>query len=233
MGIGRQVRTQIDGFLARKLKAYVGKKSLPAVNILLESQGYNTTVETRLPLDGNGSPIPWYTYPAIEYFNQIDAKDLKIFEYGSGNSSLYWARKGALVWSVEHDEKWFEQMNVRSGVFQTLQYAANQQDYAAAVDTLGIDFDVVIVDGAWRYESVQAGIKRLNKGGIVILDNADWHADAAKFLRSNGFFQLDFNGFGPINNYCWTTSIFLPLQSPFSERIGQPHPIGGIIQRGS
>jgi len=53
--------------------------------------------------------------------------------------------------------------------------------------------------------------KNLNlESGIVILDNSDWYAETAKFLRDSlNMIQIDFHGFGPINSYTWTTSLFL------------------------
>jgi hypothetical protein len=98
-----------------------------AINILADLQGHRRTQKTRLPMSADGSPIPWYTYPAIEYFNQLRADDLRIFEYGSGNSSLYWARKGAHVWSVEHDATWHESMQQRAAKLQSLLLRENTE----------------------------------------------------------------------------------------------------------
>jgi SAM-dependent methyltransferase len=38
-------------------------------------------------------------------------KEMTIFEYGSGGSTLFWASKVKQVVSVEHDPGWFEKMN--------------------------------------------------------------------------------------------------------------------------
>lgn len=45
---------------------------------------------------------------------------------------------------------------------------------------------------------------------MLILDNSDWYPKSVAFLREKlRWMQTDFHGFGPINNYTWTTSIFV------------------------
>ena len=52
-------------------------------------------------VDRFNRPIPWYTYPAIEYIKQLDFSDKTVFEYGSGNSTLFWAQRCKKLVSVE------------------------------------------------------------------------------------------------------------------------------------
>jgi len=195
---------------------------------LKQSQGHERTIETKRPVAADGSPLPWYTYPAIEYCNQLDASALKIFEYGSGNSSLYWANKGAKVWCVEHDPAWWEEMRRRSAQLCGLSLREDATTYAAAIVDPGETFDIVIIDGVWRNESAALAVRHVRKDGVIILDNSDWYRDVAGYLRANDYFQVDFNGFGPVNTYSWTTSFFLPFRSSLIERWGHPRPVGGI-----
>lgn len=204
-----------------------------AVNILADLQGHRRTQKTRLPVSADGSPIPWYTYPAIEYFNQLRADDLRIFEYGSGNSSLYWAGRGAQVWSVDHDTAWYESMQQRAAKLQSLLLRPSPDAYASAINEIGGEFDIIVVDGVWRNECAAKALPHLKADGVIILDNSDWYIDVSQYLKERGFLQIDFNGFGPINDYCWTTSILLRAPSVLSGRMGHPQPIGGIqVQRG-
>lgn len=228
----RWIRSKINSYIKRVVDESLPKPKVgpvyPAVDILLNLHGYAQTVQSKLPVGADGSPLPWYTYPAIEYFDQLDAKGLRIFEYGSGNSSLYWAHKGAEVWSVEHDRAWFEIMSHKAARLAGLLLRETAEDYAAAIDVVSGLLDIIIIDGAWRNECASACLGRLAAGGLVILDNSDWYTDVGKFLRLNGLFQIDFSGFGPINDYCWTTSIFLKLHSPLIDRLRFPRPVGGI-----
>lgn len=53
---------------------------------------------------------PWLTYDAIALLTRIlkDRPYARVFEYGSGGSTLFFARRAAEVVSVEHDPKWAE-----------------------------------------------------------------------------------------------------------------------------
>src|SRR5687768_912204 len=59
-------------------------------------------------VDADGRAVPWYTYPAIEYLRQLDFSDKTVFEYGSGNSTLFWGASAKRVVSAEEDERWYE-----------------------------------------------------------------------------------------------------------------------------
>lgn len=227
-GIKAKIKGYINRVVMESLPKTVDKPIYPAVDILMYRYGYERTLESKLPLAADGSPIPWYTYPAIEYFNQLDARALRVFEYGSGNSSLYWASKGAEVWSVEHDPAWWESMGTKSALLKGLFLRESADAYAQAIHDVGGDFDIIVIDGAWRNECVAAALSHLRSGGMIILDNSDWYTDVSDFLRGKGFFQIDFNGFGPINNYCWTTSILLSFDSHLKRHVAHPRPVGGI-----
>ena len=50
--------------------------------------------------------LPWMTYDAIDFLSSIAAPDHEVFEWGSGGSTLFFARRCDRVISVEHDKKW-------------------------------------------------------------------------------------------------------------------------------
>ncbi len=64
--------------------------------------GFLESAEAKLSLR-DGEPIPWFTYPAIRFLEQEITKDLSIFEYGGGQSTLYWSRRVKHIASVDHD----------------------------------------------------------------------------------------------------------------------------------
>ncbi|HTF29276.1 MAG TPA: hypothetical protein VK625_10550 [Flavitalea sp.] len=51
--------------------------------------------------------IPWLTFGAIHAIKKKLKPDMKVFEYGSGGSTLFWASRVKSVISVEHDKAWF------------------------------------------------------------------------------------------------------------------------------
>ncbi len=171
-------------------------------------------------VDKDRNKIPWYTYPTIEFLSNLDFSQKSIFEFGSGNSSIYWAKKAANVISVEHNQEWFEKVKSNFGENQTLLYKENNEEYENSILEFDQKFDVIIIDGIRRVECSKVIENCLNtesnEGFLVILDNSDWYKETSKYLREKlNLIEVDFHGFGPINNYTWTTSIFLSRNFDF------------------
>ena len=93
-------------------------------------------------------------------------------------------------------------------------------------------FDVIIIDGRWRFDCASIAMNYLNQGGFIVFDNSDWYPESCKLLRNHKLFQIDFSGFGPINDYTWTTSVFLPFQGLTQKEYNNPRPIGGLQNNG-
>jgi len=51
--------------------------------------------------------IPWMTFKAIEFLNINLVKNMRVFEYGSGGSTIFFGLHGCEVFSVEHDKNWY------------------------------------------------------------------------------------------------------------------------------
>jgi len=179
--------------------------------ILSKIYGQYKSIRNSSSINERGEPIPWYTYPAIEFLNQFDFSDKKVFEFGSGNSSLDWSERCLSLISIEHDHCWFNKIknNIRSN--QRLFLRKDKDEYVKSINSFETKFDIIIIDGVFRQDCAMQVEKNLNlESGIVILDNSDWYAETAKFLRDSlNMIQIDFHGFGPINSYTWTTSLFL------------------------
>ncbi|NES92903.1 MAG: class I SAM-dependent methyltransferase, partial [Okeania sp. SIO2B9] len=82
-------------------------KNLPPGISYPESSGWIKSLMTGLPINYDSKPIPWYTYPAIEFIENKIASDFRVFEYGSGQSTLWWAERVLKVISVESNRNWF------------------------------------------------------------------------------------------------------------------------------
>jgi hypothetical protein len=230
-----RIKTRIKNFIRNEITLALAKeresKSVPldrVYNIMEKQQNLTHTIHTKIPTAPDGSPLPWYTFPAIEYLQALDARGLNIFEYGCGNSSLFWVGKGANVWCVEHNPEWYETMRLQSSGLRGLMLREDKDGYAKAIHEIVDSFDIIVIDGIWRNECANETLNCLKPESIIILDNSDWYTDVAQTLRNQGFFQVDFNGFGPCVDFCTCTSVMLPLMSPLMERWLQPTPIGGI-----
>src|SRR3954469_11247374 len=95
-----------------KFKRYIRTKRALGrhCRILADSYAQRKSLWTEQCLDGQGNHVPWFTYPAIEYLNQLDLSGKRVLEFGSGFSTLYWAKRCGHVVSIESSKSWFEKM---------------------------------------------------------------------------------------------------------------------------
>ena len=176
------------------------------------------------PFDAQGNPTAWYTYPALQYLAGLDLSDRTVFEYGAGNSSLWWAGLAKSVTSVEHDKQWYEKLKSKLKPNQTLLSASAKEDY---VNACAGPYDIIVDDGSWRLPCAIRAVANLSPRGFIVLDNSDWFPKSAAALRDAGLIQVDFHGSGPINAYCWCTSIFLRPGVQLKPR-GERQPVWGV-----
>ena len=208
--------------------------SLKAARVLWRDYAHVRTVRARSAVDRDGRPLPWYTYPAIEFLSQLDFRDKTVFEFGSGMSSLYWAGVARRVVSVEDDDGWFEIIRSRLPGNAHVTLETDLAEFARALDRTGERFDVIVVDGPararTRFRCATAAVRALAPGGLVILDNSDWLPESARLLREHGLLQVDMTGFAPICDHVQTTSLFFDRSfnvAPLSGR--QPMPGKGAV----
>jgi FkbM family methyltransferase len=192
--------------------------------------GYHNTFENWTSVDRDNRPIPWMTYGAIFYLQQLNLKQCKVFEWGSGNSSLFFAEHSSKVVSIESNPDWFEYV---------VQHKKSNQDvllktpaeYCSCITDFDEKFELIVIDGDIfrRLECAQYALSYLKDGGLLLLDNSDWLPNTTEFIRSAGFTQIDFAGPGPINSYLWCTSIFFKghIAIPPKEK-----PIPGLLLAG-
>lgn len=178
----------------------------------LSEAGWYRSAWKRVSVDAAGEPIPWYTYAAISFLTERTTKNMVVFEYGSGNSTLWWAKRVARVVSCEHDADWYEltkrtlPSNVEYHLFELIPGGS----YCRSIGDHGQVFDIVVVDGRDRVNCAKNAILGLKSDGVVIWDNSDReeYREGYDFLLENGFRRVDFSGMGPINANGWTTSVF-------------------------
>ena len=189
----------------------------------------HSRIENGFCTDGKGRPVPWLTYPCIEFLDALDFQDCRVFEYGAGASTHYWAAKAKEVRSVEREKDWTERLQGSLPPNAKVTFCPDERQYPGEIIAAGGQFDVVVVDGAVRYPCVEATLDRLTARGIVILDNLEWYPNCAKLLRDRGFIQIDFSGFPPINAFTSCTSIFYRSPELLTRRLNAPEwrPVGG------
>ncbi|MCK5084574.1 MAG: SAM-dependent methyltransferase [Candidatus Pacebacteria bacterium] len=212
-----------------KLIPNIFRKQLKNFKVLSMDLGQWQSIKENVPIDKQGDPIPWYTYPAIEYLRRLDIVDKIIFEWGAGNSSLFWATKAKEVVSVEDNKKWFSIINEKKLNNQKLIFCEKKSDYTKEILNQNRKFDVIVIDGKHRYDCAKNVLGCVSKKGLIILDNSDRHPKTSQILKGQNLIQVDFNGFGPVNNYTWTTSLFFTRDFDFKFKQSL-RPEGGLKQ---
>src|SRR5262245_21397324 len=49
----------------------------------------------------DGAPIPWYTFPCLQFLMSRNLGGIRVLEFGAGNSTLWWATKATYVHALE------------------------------------------------------------------------------------------------------------------------------------
>lgn len=159
--------------------------------------------------NGAGMPIPWFTYAAIEYLENLDLSGKSVFEFGAGTSTMFWSRLGANVVAVEFDEAWVQHLRSLRLPGATILHGSGMESYVGALKRAGQRFDIIVIDGRYRDRCADEAIAHLAERGMIVLDNADWLPVSCGKLRDADLIQVDFSDFGPICPWRWTTSFFL------------------------
>jgi hypothetical protein len=206
------------------------KRMLKMLKTLGKDLGYYRSVVNTQSCDGAGLPVPWITYPALAYLEKIELSDKRVFEYGSGNSTLYWHRRAKSITAVENHPRWHKTIKERLPQEIDYMFRSDPREYAAAIHGTKGEFDVIVVDGSYRYDCAVQACPKLAPDGFMIVDNSDWLANTCNYLREFGLIEIDMDGFGPINGFTWTTSFFFTRNVSLRPRQGrQPAPAIGSI----
>jgi hypothetical protein len=172
--------------------------------------GIVNSISQNIPIDILSKPTPWFTYSAIHFLNTIELNGKRVFEYGSGFSTLYFRNRLADVTSVEDNQFWKNKIDDMSmSTTKSLILYKEGTEYVNAPLDFDHTFDLIVVDGSYREECVKVAIRALSKNGMIILDNSDGYVSSAKLLRKSGFLQIPFLGPGPMSAVLWETSLFI------------------------
>lgn len=176
----------------------------------LRQYGWYKSFETKQSIDAEGQPIPWYTYPFIRFLGPRLHTDLTVFEYGSGNSTQWYAPKVKHITAVEHDAEWVKLVRKKLPANANLVQKELGDAYIQAVAESGEKYDIIIVDGRKRVKCATFAADFLSSRGVVILDNSDraWYQPAREYLSQKGFRYIDFLGMTPIVGFETCTTVF-------------------------
>lgn len=168
----------------------------------LRTSGWMRSFVEKSPQDELGHPIPWIPRPAYFLISQRIKPSFAVFEFGSGNSTLWFASQCKSVVSVEHDPAWHETMKHRvpSHAEVLLVELDDTNGYAESVKPHALDVDLILVDGRRRVECIKQILScTLRESTVVILDNSERveYSDGISMLTSCGYKHLEIQGLAP------------------------------------
>ena len=174
--------------------------------------GWFNTWQNKSPLDENGNPIPWVTYSFIDFIKGRIKKDHRVFEFGSGNSTFFYAKHAGNVVSVEHDQDWFNKISAKKPANSQMVFCKLEPDaeYCRTPLSSDLKFNVIIVDGRDRVNCCMHAMNALTADGVIVLDDSEreFYLPAIHSLTNQGFKHLSFSGISPGLFYRKSTSVF-------------------------
>jgi len=178
--------------------------------------------------------VPWWSFPAIREVERWLAgrDDVHAFEYGSGASTVWLARRCRRVVSAEHDAPFLRAVapaiardNVELRLAEPEHSAAPRTpsgrkgysgcDFSSYVDTIGTGrYDLIVVDGRARVACLQRALAQLAQGGMIVFDNSE-RARYADALASVTLPLKRYRGWAPALPYRSETTLIgaLPQES--------------------
>lgn len=124
---------------------------------------------------------PWLTRTASQILSSYLRKSDTGLEFGSGRSTLWFARRVSTLTSIEEDSWWHNmvmKMLEDAGIYNVTQLLFekgrnNGDAYVQAYKKFSKNsLDFVLVDGCYRAACANTAIEYIRPGGILIIDDA-------------------------------------------------------------
>lgn len=173
--------------------------------------------------------VPWWTYRAIDAVSDFleTRPDARVFEYGSGASTIWLARRAGHVTSVEHHAGWHGRMTAELAARSDLcpvELNFIAPDTAKATDALYISekagekgqsfaayaraiedrpealYDLIVIDGRARNACLAHAMRHLAPGGMIVYDNSTRNR-YARAIRKSGLKAQHLRGLTPALPY--------------------------------
>lgn len=136
---------------------------------------------------------PLLTRGAIEFLERNFKSDMTGFEWGSGGSTLWFARNSKHLVSIEHDQRWYDdiQTKLRTLGLGNVDYRQISLEHPESEPTSAVydpvpryvaeidqfpdrSFDYCLIDGHYRLACLRAALPKIKPGGLLIVDDTHW-----------------------------------------------------------
>jgi len=173
----------------------------------------------KTPLD---LEIPWFSYAAIDFLEDYVQPSMSVFEYGSGGSTIFFAKRAKRVISVEDNPKWFEWVsrrveqhglgNVSLRLCEFNFKEPSGFEHSAYLHAIPDEkLDIIVIDGSEEWTQVrqicfEKAEGRVTEGGIIIVDDS-WRYPGLRKHHHAKRFQI-LQSVGPCRPGVTSTDIF-------------------------
>ena len=193
-------------------------------NKLRTEYGFLESSKKNIPVNDKNEIMPMYTYPCYEWLNSIDWNDSKVFEYGTGYSTIWWQNKNVDYHAVEDNKQWHDMIEDKTNI----EYKPGHHKYIESIYKYDFKFDVIVIDGVVRFNCIKPALERIKDDGIIIFDNTDWHKDSKEELDRSDLIPIHFHGFKPLHVDSETTSCY--VNRKFNKKAKSIVPMAGTIR---
>jgi hypothetical protein len=178
--------------------------------------------------------LPWLSYPSIKYLENFINREHRVFEFGGGGSTLWFAKRCQELICTENNKYWGDmiwneyQKNVKRYSAKIMMNIVEVSERPTIVDYPNADnyintifsnspYDIILVDGIdgiegqknYRVECICKAKECLNAGGIIILDDSWRNEYSCVPDILNEFDRLEFWGLGPCRLGVTKTDIYV------------------------
>ncbi len=190
---------------------------LPARTNFFRTSGWLQSLWRGEAINAAEKPIPWLTYPAIDFLEPRIRPEWTVLEWGCGSSTLWWSERVKRIHAIENDEAWHKKVSKTAPGNCSILLQTTKDGYANAVR--GELYDVMVIDGSWRNDCALAAAYCDAK--LIIFDNTDVreHDEGVRTLTKAGWSRLDFFGLIPSYAYKNCTSIFFKDPSVLATKL--------------
>lgn len=164
---------------------------------------------------GRLANLPWLTFPAIRHIReQLEGR--RLFEYGSGKSTAWYAARCTEVFSVETDASWYAKIlgELQGQPNAHLILAKNAGEAVDAIGAIGGQFDAIVIDSQisqptdldrqsiddqHRVACLRRALQFASSDCLFIIDNTDVNINLTKEISAQFREQdiLKFPGWAP------------------------------------
>ena len=171
--------------------------------------------------------LPWMNLEVCHWLSTYLTRDMILFEWGAGGSTIFYSKLVKKVISIEYDDSYFnfvqKQLKDRDNVelifappqekgkyksFSPQHVGSFFDNYVQTIDAYpDQSFDAIVVDGRQRNECFKIALRKVKRDGIIVFDNFDREI-YKKSQYYPGLSHISIEGLMPFSFVLGTTAIF-------------------------